>query len=321
MKKIHTLGLAILFALGSVTYVVMNSAPDAKVRVPAHVRGQSGVVLNVVPLLDCQAFRVDISESNLGEVTLMTSERVPPNFLNAPGLSFDPGVVAGNHRRSFVYSTSFLVSCFASRSGGDVFIAGHPIGKGGVIDETKTVIERWTFAPPKGAPFSHRDESTVAIGTPAPHSPLEVGVQGSVYAMPSQRSVPIVNRIQIATLNYPIYKMKADPDGRYLLILPDADRVEFLDLVAGATTPQVLLDVTAAPELKDASVLMFGIHASDGAKHAVVVGPDGGVAFVDADNDAVFETVNMITNAEFDLTYRPSAKWQDSFYRYGLSLF
>jgi hypothetical protein len=202
-----------------------------------------------------------------------------------------------------------------------VFIAGHPIGKGGVIDETKTVIERWTFAPPKGAPFSHRDESTVAIGTPAPHSPLEVGVQGSVYAMPSQRSVPIVNRIQIATLNYPIYKMKADPDGRYLLILPDADRVEFLDLVAGATTPQVLLDVTAAPELKDASVLMFGIHASDGAKHAVVVGPDGGVAFVDADNDAVFETVNMITNAEFDLTYRPSAKWQDSFYRYGLSLF
>ena len=314
MNKIIAGGLVLL--IGGIVALSQRAAPSDE-----YEGGGYGVMSVLVPIIDCGSFRVSAFEHDPGEIGIRIVERVPPGFATAAGLSFAPGVTAGAHRASYRFSTSFSLECFAPRSGNEIYIAGHPTLKGGVIDKSQTVIEHWVIDAPMGAPWSFRVESTDPIGTPTPHSDLQVAVVGGEYRMPSQRVAPLVKRTTVARVSYPIYQMKADPDGRYLLILPEGDRVEFLDLLSGTPAPQVLLDSSSAPELTDAGMFLFGIYGADGTKRAVAYGPNGGIVFVDADNDAVFESMQSITHADFNGDYGESSNWQDNFYRYAVSLY
>lgn len=259
--------------------------------------------------------------SFLDEVLLVTKEVVPYDYANAT-ITFEPEVVPGTYVSERVESTSYAIQSMCSRTTTELYISGFPIIDSGPtlvplqIDETVTIVERWTFTPRAGTPFTERSSSSVPLGTSAPLSSLIPKVQSGSYQIPDLRRPPRLNRRELARLPLSVYAIEVDPEGRYLLLLaPEQGGLYQLDLVDFTGTPELVVDSVTWPQVGSATSLLKA-RFQDGAKRYVLGSGDGALIIKDSENDAIFESVEVVDSVEWTTQYSDDSTWAENYRSY-----
>jgi hypothetical protein len=251
-------------------------------------------------------FKVVARNTDSGHaVRLEFTEEIPANFAEA-SVPSAPSTTPGEHEAVFNTDVSFLPLRYASRGANDLFVAGRPwvAGESSETPESDlgsgTVVERWTITAPIGAPYTVRTGSTAPIGTAAPLSTLSAHIAGGVYIPAEERGPVRVRKVMLGYFAFSIDGMDVDPEGRFLLMVSASEgRLYRLDLVAADGIPVVILDATTRPELALANGVLIR-RFQDGLKKCVVSFSTGALVLDDDQNDGLFETTEVLTDAQYD---------------------
>lgn len=196
------------------------------------------------------------------------------------------------------YTTSYFLTAWCAREGGDeIYLAGlKPTG--GVI------VERWTFSVPARRWVVRYPGPTPPIGNPAPAFTPQVTVLGNgtwkwTKALPyppnPQRTVVLEDEGGAVTA------MDVDPEGRQLVVYDHALKaLSRIRLDQSPAQRQVLFEAAAFPHLSQVATLEFADFPGEGRKLHVT--KQLGQTFAsaeevysiatDADNDGNFESLH-----------------------------
>lgn len=258
----------------------------------------------------------------LDHVEFQSVEVVPSNFANS-SLDFAPEVAPGTYKSERMEGVTFGIEWLCSRTTTELYLAGFPVlnpeAIGPVLlDDSVTIIEKWTFQPAAGAPFTDRTPDPTPIGSPVPLSVPSTGIEGGTYQIPSLRRPSQLTRRELVRLPMAVYAIEVDPESRYLVILaPDDGGLYQLDLATFTGTPYLAVSSATYPEIAQAQSLRKA-RFQDGAK-CYVLGYVGGAVLVrDVDNDGILETVEVISDDDWDQLYSDDSQWQENYENYAL---
>lgn len=210
------------------------------------------------------------------------------------------------------YETRFNITSVSSREGGDELWV---IGWDGAVGED--VIERWVF--------TTRQKTWVmrTVGTPSPAGfqkelVVKDGTSYETIRSGNYEVQPARTRMARDTGVGPFWSSVVDPEGRYLLLLSQANsNVYHVDLTqASPLTATVLIDAAVQTALQGANSMrlvedlsgirrIFIQRASTDAEydsHSFVY-PDPStliVVLTDTANDGAFESTQVLSEVDFD---------------------
>ena len=258
---------------------------------------------------------VEVLGQNNDSLWLDFVESIPAGGIS-PGISIAPGTSTEVSTSEFELSSSISISDFASLGTTEFFVMGNPIRRGGVVDESKTVIQQWSFAYADGWPVAKPDLSMTPWGTSTVESDWTFDVIGGVYIEPGSRQ-PFRRRQELLVeLSGDVTCMEIDPDGRFLVYAELGTGLWQIDL----TTPQVpvlpvlMLPVSTHSGLGAISHLQFK-RVAGGAKTLIASSVTDGLLFIpDENNDGILDSVTSISGmAALQSGLLAPAVWETSY--------
>ncbi len=176
---------------------------------------------------------------------------------------------------TFEYPTPFEVRYVSAQGRDELFVLGARDGA--------PVIERWVFE----------------------------------RASDDPASPPAVRRFELPSESAPgdLYRMAADPDGRFLLFLHGAPRrLSRLDFATRQRSD--LSDQLGLPSLEHYDSLARRQHVNDGRVWLLFNDVDGvRLLLTDADNNGQFESARELTDAQWEAAGYDGAVWTSDFLR------
>lgn len=206
------------------------------------------------------------------------------------------------------FSTTFPIEAWASRASGEIYLAGESESNGTL--EIVRVQTRY----PRGSRRVIMEDGQDPIGTPIPvTTSLQPTLVGDSYIPASQRAPHQYGMSQIYSGDSlaGVTDLCVDPEGRYVALLTDSQKLYRIPAFPGAI-PTLILDGNDAGQPSHAEYIDLYLRPylhSTGVR-VVVVGTmlvDGGVlALWDTDNDG---NMDLVTDEELgsDLDLDPTA--------------
>jgi len=323
--KVRTFVFLALAIIGSLVYfdVQGSKSPTTLSRnLPSKNEGERTVTSSIrMPKLawavvesDLFSMHATVAGSNRDSLWLERVEVVPEEAI--PGVQIAPGVSPDVYLADNVLASSLRIGDFDSLGTERLFVMGHPIRRGGIVDESKTLIEQWTLTYPDGSPTASIETTVDTIGTPIPELGWFFNVQGGVYMEPSTRGRLRVKKEIVAELPGNVTCLEVDPDGRYLLYGQQGIGVWQIDLATGSIGLPPLLALSAVdyPFFEEVYSLKFRRTVS-GQKTLIATVKSSMIAYCpDANNDGVFESAAAMHG--MDSVYaglEDSSAWETSY--------
>ncbi len=205
------------------------------------------------------------------------------------------------------YSTRYSIVAVCSRLAGDeVYVAG-------ILPDERSVIERWKFPKKKGRWVYSMTSPAPPIGTPAGPWSASLGLHGAAITMstpPATWYAPEITVIMETGQYGFIRAINVDPEGRFLLFsrYPEGD-VYSIDLSQNPPLPTLAFSSTTHPELAALGSMTIKQHETlgrvcivepaDESKATLLANPPPAMLLIDANNDAIFESTQVIPLQDF----------------------
>jgi hypothetical protein len=203
-----------------------------------------------------------------------------------------------SHESSTEFSVSYETVAIASRTANDIYITGIIMPTGDLV------VERWVISHVDGAYYGERPTAPLVIGTPVVTPPMDIGIEGGQFIVPSQRPAPTVRRVAlyIGPDLGSSGELVIDPDGRFVILLgtgavPGLYRLMNelggqLDLIVDGMATGIITGVDLAI-WNHATGNVFLEYYDDDA--------DQVLAGTDQDNDGVLDNVSVVTAAQMNV--------------------
>lgn len=197
---------------------------------------------------------------------------------------------------SHEFTSSVEIRKILCRTSADVYLCGYDPKTG------ESVLERWRFTEPKGGYAMQRSVGEMKpIGTAMPFSVTEVGIVGEEWLPPEAREeTPAPERTELfRSSEISIFDFFVDPEGRYILIQDDLSAGIF-QLVDQELNPVAsLVDFPRLPQAISLDAYQRGTEDRVICFYTVGNGALDYMTLHDANNDAHFETVELMPDSHF----------------------
>lgn len=232
------------------------------------------------------------------------------------GLETNPTTSEGELWRMSEFVSEGVIECATMRHANDWYLAIR-MPHGGFR------VERWELSRTAGAYYTDMPTASTRIGVPVTTPAIAVRIHADGYVSPPLRERPKVSRAPLLPnlIDEEIRNLAVDPDGRYLILQTStASGIQLLQ-VAVAASPELSSSIGRTVVLWDSSqnpeflgLTAAGMHDHPDFGRAFVVGDTWmKVCLWDAENDGVFDRVEVVNSLEEWFKKYPYESWSRNF--------